>query len=517
MVESMRCMRKSALIVVLVVLLPALSTSPSADAQTIPWSEPVNVSNTPGGSWFPDLAIDNVGNVHVVWSETVIPEVGLGGMRLQELEESVHYAVWDGHDWSEPNDLVPVDPNIVRNALAVDGFDNLYFAFRYPLFGSTGYYLKQAPTGQAWSAAAWSMPRRVDVKGNPYMADLAIDSHGVMHFIVDDTGDAESAICLGGCADLYYRRSEDQGQTWSHPANLSRSAVGVSREQIEIDSSDVIHITWDEGWDRISGVGDAVSGSYSFSTDGGGTWSPVKSVTYPDSTVAQLTVGSDGEGGVMLVWRATSTDEIYYQWSADGGHSWEDPATIPRVFARLWTTPFDMYDMAADSAGDIHLLMVGRQSQEKDALLGIYHLVWDGQEWSFPTTIFGEWGFFPEYPKIAIHEGNQLHVVWFTREGSEWDDEANREVWYSRTQSAAPQQPVTPVPTPTPVPPIPTPMPAPTATPYPTVSLENSGLPDGLHTDNDDVYRLAVALLPVALGVLILIAVRLRWFGRIGR
>lgn len=26
-------------------------------------------------------------------------------------------------------------------------------------------------------------------------------------------------------------------------------------------------------------------------------------VNYPDSTVAQLTVGSDGHGGVMLVWR----------------------------------------------------------------------------------------------------------------------------------------------------------------------------------------------------------------------
>jgi hypothetical protein len=168
-------------------------------------------------------------------------------------------------------------------------------------------------------------------------------------------------------------------------------------------------------------------------------------ITYPDSTVAQLTVGSNGQGGVMLVWRAASRDELFYQWSTDNGHSWGAPSTIPRVFARPWSNPFGMYDMATDSAGHIHLLVIGRESQEKDALQGVYHLVWDGDYWSVSERIFASSELYPEYPKIVVYEGNQLHAAWFTREGSVWDQDVNREVWYSRGQSPAPHQVVTPL------------------------------------------------------------------------
>jgi len=50
--------------------------------------------------------------------------------------------------------------------------------------------------------------------------------------------------------------------------------------------------------------------------------------------------------------------------------------------------------------------------------------------------------------------------------------------------------------------------------PYPTVSFENTGLPDGLHTESDDVLRLVIALSPVALIILIVMAVKMGWFRR---
>jgi hypothetical protein len=508
--EMMKIVSRASAAALLSIFLVALGTNLIGLAQTETWSEPVNISNTPSDSWFPDLVVDNRSNVHVVWCETVRPE-GIG----QLLDEKVYYTVWDGYGWSEPNDLVPGNPDINRNALAIDGFDNLYLTFRYGVTGGIGTVFMRAPADQAWSAAAWTAPHRVDVRANAYMSDLAVDSQGVMHLVFDDRGaDPEPEVCLGGCSDLYYRQSVDKGQTWSYPVNLSRSPVGASREQIEIDSSDTIHITWDEGWDRINGGIDPISGSYTFSTDGGQTWSPVTSVTYPESTLAQLTVGSDGQGGVMLVWRATSTEEIYYQWSADGGHSWGAPSVIPRIFARPWAQPYDMYDMAADSSGNIQLIVVGREYPGKDALLGVYHLVWDGIGWSIPTRIFAVAGWLPEYPKIVVHEGNHLHATWFVREGGLWDEDVQKEVWYSSSQSAAPHQPVTPVPTLTPEPPKPSPSPTPTATPYPTVSFEDHGLPDGLHTESDDVFRLVISLSPVVLVILLVIVVKMGWFGK---
>ncbi len=317
-------------------------------------------------------------------------------------------------------------------------------------------------------------------------------------------------------ADIFYRRSQDDGRTWTAAVNLDPDpGVGSARAYLEIDRRDTLHVTWDEGWDRLTGEGDPMHGTYTFSADGGETWSPTTVITYPESTVAQLTVGSDGQGGVMLVWRATSRDELFYQWSSDGGRSWGEPAEIPQVFARPWTIPFDMYDMASDSAGRVHLLVVGRQSPDRDAPLGVYHLVWDGESWSDPDRIFAETELCPEYPKIVLHEGNQLHTAWFTREGDVWDDEVSREVWYSSSQSPAPHQPVAPLPTLTPIPPTPTRMPIPTATPYPTVSFEYTGLPDGLRTVSDDLLRLAIALSPVILVILVVMAVKMGWFRKL--
>ena len=240
-------------------------------------------------------------------------------------------------------------------------------------------------------------------------------------------------------------------------------------------------------------------------------------IDYPDATVVQLTVGSNGQGDVILVWRATSHDELFYQHSTDGGHSWGEPSAIPQVFARPWAIPFDMYDMAADSAGHIHLLVVGRESQEENALLGVYHLLWDGDAWSIPTKIFASEGLYPEYPKIVVHEGNQIHAAWFTREGNVWEQDTNREIWYSSSQSSAPHQPVTPLPTSTPQPPTVTPSPIPTATPYPTLALKDTGLPGGLYTESDDVFQLVVALSPVILVILVIALVKTGWLGRLWR
>ncbi len=216
----------------------------------------------------------------------------------------------------------------------------------------------------------------------------------------------------------------------------------------------------------------------------------------------------------MLVWRTTSRDEIFYQWSSDGGQSWKEPAIVPELFARSWDTPFDRYDMATDSAGQIHLIVVGRRTAERDARLGVYHLSWDGENWSPPQPIFSQRGLYPEYPRLVIHEGNRLHAAWFTRAGNIWDSAAERQVWYAAGHSGAPPQPVTPLPTLTPEPTAtafasaPTPVP----TPYPTLPSDGAGLPGGLDTDSDDVLRLILALSPVAAVILVVMAIRLGWF-----
>jgi hypothetical protein len=102
-------------------------------------------------------------------------------------------------------------------------------------------------------------------------------------------------------------------------------------------------------------------------------------------------------------------------WSEDFGTTWSPPKTLPGIVSRTSSTPFDMYDMATDSAGHIHLLVVGRLGSSNKPSPGLYHFEWDGQAWSEPTALYeGTW--YPEYPNLVVHEGHQLHATWFMRQ-----------------------------------------------------------------------------------------------------
>jgi hypothetical protein len=490
-------------LILLVILMLALWEAIGASAQIGVWTEPVNISQTSSPSWFPDLAVDSQGNVHVMWCETTDVEEG-------EYGEQVYYSMWDGQTWSTPNDIVPPSPDIVRNAIATDAFGNLHLLFGGSVYRNLSIYYTQTSPASGWLATSWSEPRLVSINGNSYMADIAVDSKGVIHAIFDDRGEPLSDT-RPGYADIFYRRSSDGGKTWSYPANLSRSPTGSSRMQMEIDSNDNIHVVWDEGWDKLSGQGEPVFSTYISSSDGGESWSSPTSFSYPEGTNAQLAVGIDGQGGVVVVWRATSRPEIYCAHSSDHGASWSPPMVIPNIFARPWTGPFDMYDMATDSGGHVHLVVVGRLSPEEDRL-GVYHLEWDGTSWSPPSAIYRGAGF-PEYPKIVISEGNKLHVAWFVREAS-WEG-ANYEVWYSSSQSASPVQTPVPPPTSTPTPTAtPVATATPTATPYPTLAPVGTALPDGLYTESDDLTRLLIGLAPVLILATAIFAVRFGWLRR---
>lgn len=489
-------------------LMPAQTGLAQADS----WTEPIIISSSFAGSWFPDVAVDAAGNVHVVWCEST--PMGHG-----RVKEQVYYSGWDGQEWSAPNDIVPPSWDIIRNAIAADGTGRLHLLFGGSVINPLTTYYTGAPLGSAGSAASWTPPHILTESGS-YMSDIAVDSQGTIHAIYDQK------ILLLGCnprteictafADVFYRRSTDGGRGWSYPKNLSRSPTGSSRAQMEIDSQDNVYVVWDEGWDRLSGEGEPVSGAYTFSRDGGQTWSEPIVFSYPDNTNAQTAVGVDGQGGVLAVWMATSRDEMYYAWSPDYGVSWSDAETIPGLFARPWQVPFDMYDMATDSMGHIHLVAVGRRSRDSEAPLGVYHLEWGGSSWSSPAEIYGAGGF-PEYPKIAVGPEDTLHVVWFVRD-SLWEAGA-RKVWYSSKPTAlsfqTPGAPVSAIPAPTPTStPAPVPSPSPVSTPYPTLSPDATGLPEGIYTEYDEVLRLALALSPVLLLVGVIVAVRLGWFRR---
>jgi hypothetical protein len=358
------------------------------------------------------------------------------------------------------------------------------------------------------------------------MSDVAVDSENVVHVVYEEWVPPEPPMIVEaaggereivGLSEVFYRRSTDNGRSWSAPVNLSRTTnVGSHRVQIKIDTNDVIYATWDEGWDRWSDYDQPREGVYTRSTDGGQTWSEPKLFSAPERTNAQMAAASDNGSGVLAVWRPTTIDQVFFAWSTDSGLTWTRALAIPGFYARPYNdTLFDAYDMATDSAGNIHLVAVGRlmPASPGDVLpLGVYHLVWDGAVWATPEPIavYEPGAGLPEYPKLAISEGNQLHVVWFVREGLA--GMVPMRVFYSHSQSQSPRQ--TPAPT---LAPTVTPLPAPESTPMVSVTPTLSKIPNidespqDLFTESDEIQRLVIVLSPIVLLVALIAWARVRW------
>lgn len=500
-------------------VLPSAAQTAGASA----WLPSVLLSNNTVFSWFPDLTADDYGRVHVAW-ETSFLVPGASVDEPQRRVISIMHRDWDGETWSEPNDLIsPLNlppGHIYRVGIATGPSAAVYLTFNWD-----GARIAQAPAPVSWSASAWSAPEYLTNKGAAiYMSDVAVDAHGGVHAVWDQLvpidGAAESAGGGDGTerqfsSDLFYARSTDGGRIWEPSVNLSNTAKGCTREQIEIDSAGTLWVSWDEGWDRLTEKGTQEAGWLIHSTDGGQTWSVPVVFDQPARTNVQLATASDGRGGVLAVWRTTTLNDIFYAVSRDGAQTWTAPAVIPGLFARAWEwTRFDAYDLAVDSAGVFHLAVVGRQKVVEESAGesdGVYHLAWDGTAWSAPERVFGGIGH-PEYPRLAVAQGNRLHLVWFVRD-QEFTEGGQYKIWYSRRDLLAPA--LTPAPTFTPSPP-----PAPTATLIVEPTRTPLRLPDlqtvdtsGLYTENDDVGIWLLSLLPALViigGVAVVVYIRRR-------
>ncbi len=488
-------------------LLLALALFPvELSAQDRGWSAPTPL----GAYWFPDVATDASGRVHAVWSS------GADGF------DTVMYAARTDGVWSRAVDIMAM-PQIAggseasRPALLVDPDNNVHLTYRY-----TTIYYSQAPAGGAGVPGYWREPFAID---EGYFSRMARDSKGVLHLIF--TQNVQTASCRI-CYHIFYVRSTDDGLMWSDPVDISVQPTGAAKPQLIVDSRDYLHVVWEGGYGGSYGqLSDPTSVFYAGSKDGGNSWSrPYAFDPRRGETTAamarNITLAEDANGHLVTAWLAIPEDIVYYQLSTDAGATWSVPAPIPNVLGiwGLYQSRLDDYAMAVDSAGRVHLVMVGRRllEQPNSELL---HLVWNGSGWSAPTTIASYAGDMPEWPRIAVGLGNQLHVVWFVRDAENLfnSDAGNYQVWYAASTTDSPA--IAPVA----VPDIPPPTPNPnagkgslTAISTPTsqirpVAVDNATapqvasvlLPNNIRSENDEVILLALAIAPVVAAILLVV------------
>lgn len=436
--------------------LPAAVSYGQTEEPPSGWSEPALISY----GWFPDIAADASGRVHLVWSS------GTTGYDVV-----MYTASDDGVTWTDINDIAarPTLGSVTRPTIVIDPLGVFHMTFK----DYTVYYT----SGPAASVSAASLiPYRQVSKGPAaYFSKVLRDSKGRLHFII--TENVFSSVC-SLCLHVFYRWSDDNGQTFSDLVDISEAIpTGAAKTQFVIDDQDNLHVVWEAG--RGGDLGQLLTTNtkvyYAVSRDRGTTWeTPIEFRTPPlleaeatptgtpeppqKTTARNVVLGLDGEGKLLVAWLGLPQDLIYYRVSSDQGRTWTDPQPIPDVWGGWSIHPgrLDTYTMATDSAGQIHLVFVGRtvenvklrHTTDGSTLLDLLRVSWDGSGWSKPDTITTLAGDVPEWPRLAISNGNQLNLAWFVRDQENiFGDPGGYQIWYARGSSSASFVPSAPLPT----------------------------------------------------------------------
>jgi hypothetical protein len=380
-------------------------------------------------AWFPDIAADPTGRIHMAWN-------GDSGLDYD--------AVWytsspDGFNWPPPNDIAVSAPigELTRPSLAADNQGVLHMTYRrrIPL------YYAHARADQAYSGNAWELGPVMNEEQVAYFSRLLFDDAQRLHLVYTQAVITDDCVCYR----VFYRHSDTFGRIWTPSVELSDPSTGSAKPQIVVDKTGAIHVVWEAGrggsYGQLSGKTRVM---YASSSDGGNTWSVP--ITFPASDEGKkITIGVDANDHVIVAWHGLPENLIFYQVSTDRGKTWSSPQPIAGAIG-MYVTPLDTMSMALDSGGNVHLVFMGNRAgvplvPGQKPLFSVMHAIWNGSSWSDPDVIAQHSGDVPEWPRIAVALGNQLNVTWFTRDEANVftnDERRGYKVWYSRSSTSAP-------------------------------------------------------------------------------
>src|SRR4030042_1323386 len=117
--------------------------------------------------------------------------------------------------------------------------------------------------------------------------------------------------------EIYYRKSLNEGATWSTTQRLTWTAGDSLAPRIAIDSNGAIHVVW---YDYTPGDPEIY---YTKSEDSGSTWRAARRLTWTSGYSRVPAMAAQSAKDLHLLWSndASGNEEIYYRKSADGGET----------------------------------------------------------------------------------------------------------------------------------------------------------------------------------------------------
>ncbi len=395
-----RSSRRKLFVVTLgITVLMWMTTDPAA-AQ---WEPELRLTEAPDSSQtsghFNSLAVSG-DTVHIVWADK----------RSGNWEIYYRRSVDDGVHWGEEVLLSANGPNRLPYrslpSLAVSGA-TVHVVWHNDRTGNYElYYRRSMDGGDTWSAEEclsydmiWSWVPSIAVLGS------------TVHLAWSDRRD-------GNFFTLYYKRSTDDGYSWSEARRLSGNSTPGHAQSPRVNVSDArLYVTW-HYW--MLGRWNA---SYRVSVDGGDTWWDENNPADDPEDTDGLTVRQSNPY-LYYFWAEKTSDmwNLHYRYSADAGLRWK-----PEMSLRLQQLDY-LYFSCSVTGTTIHLVW-------KDDMNGFgmirYTCSTDaGESWEESTDI-SPLPTGANWPSVALN-GSTVHVLW-----TDYRDGAG-EVYYRRNPTGNP-------------------------------------------------------------------------------
>ena len=253
----------------------------------------------PGESIYASIAVDSSDNIHVTWQD------GSPGNREIYYKRSTNA----GTSWSTTKRQTNNSGDSRNPVISADSSGNIHLVwFDFTPGDSEIFYKKSTDGGNIWLATS----RLTWNSGSSVSPGMAIDSNGHIHVVWEDS--------TPGNSELYYKKSTNGGTSWSTTKRLTWSS-GISHTNkgcLGIDSSDRIHIVWSDNTPGDNQI------YYKRSESGGDTWTSSKRLTWNSDDSSYPSIAFDSNNHIHVVFHdgPSQNCDIYYKKSTNNGATW---------------------------------------------------------------------------------------------------------------------------------------------------------------------------------------------------